>query len=54
MPNIPENQPCSLWHWCTICSRSVRPRRSPARGRVSRSASPAIDQTDSTFRISVA
>src|SRR6266481_7636834 len=39
IPSMPINHRFSLTHWCTICSRTLRPRGSPARGRTGRSAS---------------
>src|SRR6266481_409429 len=39
IPSIVRNHKSSLTHWCTICSRALRPRGSSARGRTGKSSS---------------
>src|ERR1700674_1860830 len=40
IPSMPINHRFSLTHWCTICSCTLRPRGSPARGRTGRPSAP--------------
>src|SRR6266852_6002466 len=54
MPSMLRNHRSSLTHWWTICSCTLRPRRSPSRGRTGRSASWNSLQTLTTFTRSVA
>src|ERR1700686_94106 len=53
IPSMPINHRFSLTHWCTICSCTLRPRGSPARGRTGRSSSPNSLHTLTTFIRSV-
>src|SRR5229473_2624263 len=53
IPSMPTNHRFSLTHWCTICSCTLRPRGSPARGRTGRSSSRNSLHTLTTFIRSV-
>src|SRR6266404_4082981 len=53
IPSIVRNHKSSLTHWCTICSRTLRPRRSSARGRTGKSSSRNSLHTLTTFTRSV-
>src|SRR5260370_21410394 len=53
IPSMPVNNRFSLTHWCTICSCTLRPRGSPARGRTGRSSSRNSLHTLTTFIRSV-
>src|SRR5579859_4612325 len=53
IPSMLRNHKSSLTHWCTICSRTLRPRGSFAFGRTRRSSSRNSLHTPSTFTRSV-